>query len=630
MSQGVAMGNASSQPEPYGEGPDGFRDIVANGTTDPNVSKPTKRKRDVEPEPKQKTRKHRKSDSQARVKQDQQGIQSPASATTVQPPPSPSQPTPNSELPAKKSQKSRKQKNKDIDTPVPAHPSDTVESHVLESLASATTVQPPPSPSQPAPNSELPVKKAQKSRKQKYKDADMPDSTNPRDTAVAEEPSAAEHTTVAEQTPAPYSPSPEGSTTPGGRAKAVRGPRTREADMKRIGFFTPDEVQKIESFKVNFCSMHGISSSLFDEMVQHSERSQFGEFPVSAEIISKADFWKEIYSLVPDRDRRSVYRFMRRHFQASAQKAHEWTKEQDEELIELYAKHGPKWSYIGKLIGRSDDDVTQRWKNKLEHQDTMNQGAWSVQETKTFLDAVESSWHTMKPTLGEAAGKDFYEMNERLIVWGNISKEMGYTRSRQQCADKWRKIVRQVMIMRANGMPGAVYDPELAAKKTVNWNTRLEGQKKSAQFVKEDSDSDSGEVPVAKMAASSPSKPTPKPTPEPESTAGPSPSREVNVTSDHEVQHEDEPGLPEPPSKSKKSKSKRKRAEEAPPIPTEEAPSAPAHAEKSGEEVARNKEGGEKDRQQQQEQEAQGKAAKAARKEQKRKRKEEKRRRREE
>ncbi|KAJ5130575.1 uncharacterized protein N7515_006614 [Penicillium bovifimosum] len=615
MSKTVAMGNTSSQPEPYPVIPDDFGDIVpetpnissknagkknkkkqslsskpkalsgesalANGTTDSSVPNRPKRKRDVEPESKQKSKKHHKSDNQDRIEPAQE----------------------------------------------------------IEPLAPATIVQPPPSPSQSTPKSELPAKKPRKSRKKKDQDADAPVSSHPSDTAVADEPSAVEHTAAAKRTPTPYSPNPEGSTTPGGRVRGVRGSRTREKDNMRIGFYTQDEVEKIESFKVNFCTMHGISGSLFDEMVQHSERGVFGEFPVSSEIISKNDFWDEIYGLLPDRDRRSVYRFMRRHFQASAQKAHEWTKEQDQELIELHAKHGPKWSYIGKLIGRSDDDVTQRWRNKLEHQDTMNQGAWSEEESRLFLDAVESSWHTMKPMLGDEAGKDFYEMNERMILWGNISKAMGYTRSRQQCADKWRKIVRQVMIMRANGQPGAVYDPKQASKKTANWNTRLEEERKSTRFVTDDSDSEGGEVAEAKKATSSP-KSTPKPSPKPKNTAEPSPSREVNVESDHGVQGENEPGPPEPASKAKKSRSKSKRKhteevpsaaiEEAPSAPIEEIPSASSPTQKIIEEITREKERREKEMQQQQEQEAQEEAENAGRKDRKRKRKDEKRRKRDE
>jgi hypothetical protein len=541
-----------------------------NGTTrsqelDTNMSNPSKRKRESEPERKKKTKKHRKSEKSVAESASTEN-NPPPSATAVEVPPTPSQPTPSK--PKLSAKKVRKQNGED-----------------LEASTSST--------SQPTPK-----------------------------LAATEEPLAVKHVAVNKKTPAPDSPNPEGSTPPGGRSKGVRGSRTREKDSLKIGFYTPDEVRKIEAYKVNFCTVHGISSVKFDEMVQHSERGENGEFPVSSDVISKSDFWNEIYALVPDRDRRSVYRFMRRHFQASAQKAHDWSKEQDDELIELHAKHGPKWTFIGKLIGRSDDDVTQRWKNKLEHQGTMNQGAWSEEETKIFLDAVESTWLTMKPMLAGKAGKDMYELDERLIVWGNISKEMGHMRSRQQCADKWRKIVRQVMTLRANGQPGAVFDPKLAAKRSAHWNMRLEAQRKSSQFVNEDSDDDEAtKTSTTNLNVNN------------EAAPSPVASGNDNAEPDHEAQPEEaEPELPGSSPKAKKSKSKRKHEEDPASSLAREAPSSPAASKKSKEEKKREKkerrekERQEKERQEQIEREVQ--EDKAARKESKRKRKEEKRRKR--
>ncbi|KAF3022842.1 RNA polymerase I enhancer binding protein [Penicillium rubens] len=594
------MGNTSSQPEPYPEIPEDFGDTIpgtpnpsmvdgtkkkkkkslssesqalspaiaeVNGTTrsqelDTNMSNPSKRKRESEPERKKKSKKHRKSEKSVAESASPEN-NPPPSATAVEVPPTPSQPNPSK--PKLSAKKVRKQNGEDLE---------------------ASTL----STSQPTPT-----------------------------LAATEEPLAVKQVAVNKKTPAPDSPNPEGSTPPGGKTKGVRGSRTREKDSLKIGFYTPDEVRKIETYKVNFCTVHGISSVKFDEMVQHSERGASGEFPVSSDVISKSEFWNEIYALVPDRDRRSVYRFMRRHFQASAQKAHDWSKEQDDELIELHAKHGPKWTFIGKLIGRSDDDVTQRWKNKLEHQGTMNQGAWSEEETKIFLDAVESTWLTMKPMLAGKAGKDMYELDERLIVWGNISKEMGHMRSRQQCADKWRKIVRQVMTLRANGQPGAVFDPKLAAKRSAHWNVRLEVQRKSSQFVNEDSDDDEAtNTSTTNLNVNN------------EAAPSPVANGNDNAEPDHGAQPEEaEPELPESSQKAKESKSKRKHKEDPTSSLVKEAPSSPAASKKSKEEKKREKkerrekERQEKERQEQIEREAQ--EDKAARKESKRKRKEEKR-----
>jgi hypothetical protein len=240
----------------------------------------------------------------------------------------------------------------------------------------------------------------------------------------------------------------------------------------------------------------------------------------------------------------------------------------------------------------------------------MNTGAWSEEETRIFLDAMESAWLTMKPMLANNTGKDMYQMDDGLIIWGNISKAMGYRRSRQQCADKWRKIVRQVMIMRANGQPGAVFDPKLAAKKSAHWNMRLEAQRKSSQFVNEDSDDDE----VTKTTTANLNT---------EGETAPSTIANDNVESEHEVQSDEgEPDLPEPPKKVNKSKSKHAHDEDTASPPIKEAPSSSAAPKKSKEERKREKkERREKERQEQIEEEAQD--DKAARKERKRKKKEE-------
>lgn len=247
---------------------------------------------------------------------------------------------------------------------------------------------------------------------------------------------------------------------------------------KHTGFFTSDEVKALEKFKIDFCNTHGIHGSTFDAMVQHSAREKGETFP-GQDMISKQDFWKEIYGVHPKRDRRSVYRFMRRHFQASQQKPHEWTKLQDQELIELHEKYGPRWAYIAKLIGRSDDDVVQRWKNRLEHRNTMKSGPWSEEEVCQLLEAVQDSWTKLKQQ-GMDVGKDYYEMDERLVSWGNVSRALGHCRSRQQCADKWRKARRKIVTQRKRGQADAVYDPALETRLASRRSRSLAALSRSA------------------------------------------------------------------------------------------------------------------------------------------------------
>ncbi|KAJ5986116.1 hypothetical protein N7451_010481 [Penicillium sp. IBT 35674x] len=279
------------------------------------------------------------------------------------------------------------------------------------------------------------------------------------------------------------------TTTSTGKPRKLRGSRIGGKNNMKVGFFVQEEVAALESFKVSFCNTHGFTDhKRFDEMIQHSERDG-GDWPCPADVCTKSEFWNQIYDLVPDRDRRSLYRFMRRHFQDSTQKPHEWSAEQDRELVALMSQHKGKWAYVAKLLGRSDDDVTQRWKNQLEHRGKMNRGKWSEEELRSLLDEVQKVWNKTSASDGPAAGKDMYELEEKHLRWGVISDNLKNVRSRQQCADKWRKIRRSVENMRACGNPDAVYDPIEAVNKRTRWGSGSVTPK-SAYLVGDEDDDD--------------------------------------------------------------------------------------------------------------------------------------------
>lgn len=289
-----------------------------------------------------------------------------------------------------------------------------------------------------------------------------------------------------------------------GREKKLRGPRIGGKDNdKKIGFFTADEVNLLEGHKVLFCNTHNFANdtSRFDAMVQHSDRSGV-DFPCPPEICTKPNFWAEIYTLIPSRDRRSVYRFMRRHFQDSKQKAHDWTPEQDKELIELMELHPNKFAHIAKLLGRSDDDVTQRWKNRLQHRDKQNRGAWTEPELRGLQAAVQTAWKVNSMQAPNLAGKDVYQMDEKHVAWGAVSDSMNNARSRQQCADKWRKIRKHVLTLRATTDPEAEFDPVDSARRSTRWGDNNMLKAKSHITVKDDDDET--DIDVQQIPASTP------------------------------------------------------------------------------------------------------------------------------
>lgn len=281
-----------------------------------------------------------------------------------------------------------------------------------------------------------------------------------------------------------------------GKPKKPRGPRIGGKNGQRVGFYTKDEVQLLESFKVNFCNEHSLTDhKQFDTMVQHSERAPVIDQTNSKlskedwpgpDGLKKEEFWAEILAVLPQRDERSLKRFMRRHFQDSTQKPHEWTPEQDEELVNLMTLHPGKFAYVGRMLGRSDDDVTQRWYNQLMHRDKMRRGKWNEEELRSLLDAIQEIWNKVYANEGDVAGKDMYELADKHLSWNTISNSMGNVRTRQQCSDKWRKVRKAVEGMRAAGNPDAQFDPVASVNKPTRWSMGGSVTPKSQAMVMED------------------------------------------------------------------------------------------------------------------------------------------------
>ncbi|CEL02884.1 hypothetical protein ASPCAL04047 [Aspergillus calidoustus] len=266
---------------------------------------------------------------------------------------------------------------------------------------------------------------------------------------------------------------------------SIRGSLARQTPDKSnrsgaTGVFQPEEVKALEKFKVEFCNTNNCSLATFDQMVQHGKQ---GSFP-GERWIGKRPFWKSAFEVLPDRDRRSVLRFMKRHFQGSDQKSHVWTEEQEAELVALIRQHGTQYARIADMLGRSYDDVVQRWKNRLEHQDKMKIGVWSEDELDALRSALTIAWNKSKEH-GYDVGEDIYEMDESLISWGEVSKKMGHVRSRQQCADKWRRIKTKRNNSQPNSRSGTPATPRQSSRRPSRGPSRF----RSSQFV-EDSDGD--------------------------------------------------------------------------------------------------------------------------------------------
>ncbi|CRG85697.1 MYB DNA-binding domain protein [Talaromyces islandicus] len=212
-----------------------------------------------------------------------------------------------------------------------------------------------------------------------------------------------------------------------------------EKNEKKTGWFSPEEIKTLEKYKADFCKENVIDGDTFDQCIQASHKDRVVFFKRNLSHMSYTEFWNSIYERLPNRDRRSIARFMRRHFQAG-NKPYHWTEADDDELQRLHQIHGPKWSVVAAEMERTQDDVVQRWKNKVEHRHTMRRGGWSKEEVEKLIEVLERSRGFLATEKNVDVGRDIYEMDDKYVSWGAVSDFFGNTRSRQQCADKWRKI----------------------------------------------------------------------------------------------------------------------------------------------------------------------------------------------
>ncbi|KAK3305861.1 uncharacterized protein B0T15DRAFT_493997 [Chaetomium strumarium] len=145
--------------------------------------------------------------------------------------------------------------------------------------------------------------------------------------------------------------------------------------------------------------------------------------------------WSSIQDACPSRPRQKLINWCRQRFHNFVARG-TWTKEQDDELADLVDAHGKKWSFIAGLINRHQKDVRDRWRNYLICREKIKTDVWSEDEEERLRELVEQAMETIREKLPEHSRKS----PEQLINWLAISEEMGHTRSRLQCMEKWKRM----------------------------------------------------------------------------------------------------------------------------------------------------------------------------------------------
>ncbi|KAL9624509.1 MAG: hypothetical protein Q9160_001173 [Pyrenula sp. 1 TL-2023] len=211
------------------------------------------------------------------------------------------------------------------------------------------------------------------------------------------------------------------------RGKSRARPKSSEASTpNKTGRFSDSEIRSVERFKEGWCVEFQIDEQTFNECINHRRKAPF---PSGLGFIKK-HMLDEFLSVLPHRDKRSMFRYKERNWQNVTEKPHEWNDDQDRELERLISRHGTKWTLIASRLGRSQDDAAQRWRNYVAKRATKKAGLWSTPEIEKLRSAVA----TALQNAGDGSTIDH-------ISWDNVSEIMGGSRTAQQCSGKWHKLM---------------------------------------------------------------------------------------------------------------------------------------------------------------------------------------------
>ncbi|ERF76423.1 hypothetical protein EPUS_07303 [Endocarpon pusillum Z07020] len=228
----------------------------------------------------------------------------------------------------------------------------------------------------------------------------------------------------------------------------------REDDLKRhqrdsghksrvgpaTGPFTDKEKAKLTRFKRRICNDYSVSEFDFNTLMTLLGRRDGSEWPNPD--VTRAELRGMFYDVLPDRSRKSLNRYRERYFQNVEQDT-EWTEEQINDLRNLVQEKGRKWVEIAEILGRTQDSVYQKWKNRIRQGDAQRFERWEEGEKEALIMAVRECKTAAKVPL------DF--SSDDKVNWTAVSDRLGKTRNAQQCSTFWKRVYRPREEAKARG-----------------------------------------------------------------------------------------------------------------------------------------------------------------------------------
>ncbi|KAI1773120.1 hypothetical protein F4818DRAFT_443481 [Hypoxylon cercidicola] len=196
------------------------------------------------------------------------------------------------------------------------------------------------------------------------------------------------------------------------------------------GPFSDFELRNITEAVERWRDDHGLTQTQVNELIQGNPKE-----------VKSQEFWASIIPTCPNRKRQKVINICRRKFHNFVARG-TWSPEQHDELKRLWDIHGNKYTLIGKIINRHAEDIRDRVRNYVVCGESRLVQPWDPKEEEKLASIVADALEVIRAQ--RENGNDWGgQSDEDMIDWQRVSELMNRTRSRLQCLQKWKLMVRQ-------------------------------------------------------------------------------------------------------------------------------------------------------------------------------------------
>ncbi|ETS73532.1 hypothetical protein PFICI_14478 [Pestalotiopsis fici W106-1] len=199
-------------------------------------------------------------------------------------------------------------------------------------------------------------------------------------------------------------------------------------EAEETGPFTGNDIRNLKEAIDKWRDMHDLTDVEINDMVQKNPQEA-----------KTTDFWNYVHHSCPNRKRQKVINQVRKTHHNFVARA-TWTKEQHDELAELYEIHGKNFKLLGQLINRHPADVRDRIRNYVVCGDKRRTDVWDHEEEAKLITILNEAFEKIRELKAHGRSDLNPQDDEELVDWAQVSENMEHTRSRLQCQVKWKHL----------------------------------------------------------------------------------------------------------------------------------------------------------------------------------------------